>query len=925
MTVEDSADRGCGGGSSAGFEVGFGGNGRSMALMAGATPADMAQKVLSAMDHHRGQAFGGLLRAHRERALLTQEQLAERSGMSARTIRELEHGRVHRPRGQSVRLLADALGLAGQDREEFHAAVMAEELAGGAPSGDGAHASGAAAATVSATGERAAPSLLPPDVADFTGRDAVATRIRELLAGGGLQTAVVVSAVAGKGGVGKTALVVHVAHRVRERFPDGQLYVDLGGAGAHPADPGEVLGWLLSALGVHGSAIPTGLQERAALYRARLDGRRVLVVLDNAAGEGQVRPLLPGSPSCGVVVTSRTRLGGLEGAHLVDLDVLDPGQAVVLLGRIVGADRVAAEPAAAERIVRLCGLLPLAVRVAGARLAARAHRSLGWLAARLADERRRLDELAHGDLEVRASLALSYQALDAERRRAFRLLSLVGAPDFAAWAASALLDVPLERAEELAEGLVDAQLLEVASHGTGGVRWRFHDLLRIYARELAAAEPPGEPDAALERFLGACLTLVEEANLRETSSSYGVRRGAARPWPLPAEATAGLLADPAAWFEAERRLLVGAVELACEAGLDEPAWELATSPAELLERGWYADEWRHTHELALAATRRASNRRGEAVLLRGLGQLDAVQDRPTDAAGWFEQAKVVFEEVGDDHGVAVTEACLGTVSLALGHHSEALDQLCRALPVLRQVGDLRSQAVALRALGTADLQQGRPGDALGRFEEGLAVARRADYRYGEAHLLRWLARAYAEQSETDRAIGLLAQALAIFGQLGARLGEAYALATLGELYLRQGRVEQARVLLDRSLRICRELGELTCEAYALHDLGRLHLAQARADQAIGCLRQALTIGRTIGRPLLVARVLASLGEAYEAVGDQAAARSTWHEALALFRQLQLPEAGTLARRLAQPSTARTANGPAGNLPPGDPRQGAVRK
>jgi len=207
---------------------------------------------------------------------------------------------------------------------------------------------------------------------------------------------------------------------------------------------------------------------------------------------------------------------------LVDLDVLDPEQAVVLLGRIAGADRVTAEPAAAERIVRLCGLLPLAVRVAGARLATRAHRSLDWLAWRLADERCRLDELVQGDLEVRASLALSYQALDAERQRAFRLLGLIGAPDFAAWTASALLDVSLDRAEELVEGLVDAQLVEVASHGAGGVRWRFHDLLRVYARELAAAEPSGERGAALERFVGACLTLLEVANLRGTKCFLGV-------------------------------------------------------------------------------------------------------------------------------------------------------------------------------------------------------------------------------------------------------------------------------------------------------------------------------------------------------------------------------------------------------------------
>jgi DNA-binding SARP family transcriptional activator len=741
---------------------------------------------------------------------------------------------------------------------------------------------------------------LPPAMADFTGRAGQIELLRQLLMTGPqavehAQTGtVVVSGVAGKGGVGKTALAVHVAHQVKDRFPDGQLYLNLGGTSVQPADPGEVLDWLLRALGVDGSVIPAGLQERAALYRARLAGRRVLVVLDNAASEHQVRPLLPGSPSCAVLVTSRTRLAGLEGAHLVDLDVLEPDQAVDLLGRITGADRVAAEPAAASRIVRLCGLLPLAVRVAGARLATRKHRTLGWLADRLADERRRLDELAHGDLEVRASLALSYRALDPAQQRAFRLLGLAPAPDFAVWVASALLDVSVERAEELVEGLFDAQLVEVASHGPVGVRWRFHDLLRVYARELAADEGA----APLERFLGACLALAEEARKRGISTSFGNLRGAARRWPVPARATDELLANPAAWFEMERRLLVGAVELACEADLHELAWELATSLTGLFDLAACGDDWRHTNELALATVRRAGNRRGEAALLSKIGVLSAEQDKPILAVGRLEQARALFEEIGDTYGAAVAGASLGVMRVALSRHAEALEYLRRALPVLREAGDLPSQVYVLRGMGTVHLERGRLGDAAGCFQESVELARRAGYRYGEAHVLRWLATVRIEQGDADDAAALLAESVDIFRQLGSRMGEGIALLVLGQLHLQQGRMQPARAALERSLLLSAEIGEVQNEAYALHQLGGLDLAEARHEQAITYLRRALVSLESTGRPLPVARVLVTLGDAYEAAGDGAAARSCHDRAVGLFQQLDVPEADPLSRWLA---------------------------
>jgi transcriptional regulator with XRE-family HTH domain/DNA polymerase III delta prime subunit len=319
--------------------------------------------------------LGRLVRAHRARLGLTQEEVAHRAGLSERTLRNLEASRSSRPYPNTIRRLADALELTGRQRDQFEAAAP------GVTPGLGL--------------EGAVPCLLPPSVADFTGREEEVAAVLELLGVEGLQgaKAVVISAVAGKPGVGKTTLAVHVAHRLRGEFPDGQLYVNLQGAQSQPLEPGEVLARFLRALGLDGSSIPADLEERAERYRMLVAGRRVLVVLDNAADEAQVRPLLPGRPTCGVVVTSRARLTGLEGARLVDLDVLPLQVAVELLARVAGPARVAAEPDAAAAIVATAAACRWRSGSPGARLAARPAWSLARLAERLADERRRLDEL----------------------------------------------------------------------------------------------------------------------------------------------------------------------------------------------------------------------------------------------------------------------------------------------------------------------------------------------------------------------------------------------------------------------------------------------------------------------------------------------------------------------------------------------------
>ncbi|WP_090068962.1 AfsR/SARP family transcriptional regulator [Lentzea flaviverrucosa] len=320
------------------------------------------------------------------------------------------------------------------------------------------------------------PMQLPPGAEDFVGRAGETTELVRILTEE-RRPAVIV----GKAGVGKTALAVRVAHEVGPEFRGGQLYVRLGGTSPSPRDPAAVLAELLIALGVHPHAVPDDLDAQAALYRSQLAARQVLVVLDDAAGMAQVRPLLPGSEGSAVLITSRVQLVETAGAHAVHLDVLGPQDSVRLLASIAGHDRTAAEPLAAAEVARCCGNLPLALRIAGSRLARRSHWTVGRLAGLLACESTRLDELRIDDLEARASLALSYQALPADQQRAFRLLSLLDTPDFPGWVAAPLLEIEVPAAEEIVDSLADAHLLESAGPG----RYRFHELLRVFGRERA--------------------------------------------------------------------------------------------------------------------------------------------------------------------------------------------------------------------------------------------------------------------------------------------------------------------------------------------------------------------------------------------------------------------------------------------------------
>lgn len=694
------------------------------------------------------------------------------------------------------------------------------------------------------------PRQLPASIADFTGRESHLAEIRQLLTGErGLPLcgyALPIIAISGKGGVGKSSLAIRAAHELSDHFPDGHLYADMQAPNGDNRTA-TVLARFLRALGVPGTAVPEDLEERAELYRSELAGKRVLVVLDDAVCEEQVLPLLPGSPTCAVIVTSRARMSGLPGAYWVDVNVFDTDQSLELLGRIIGPDRVQAERNAAMELVAFCEGLPLALRIAGARLASRPHWRIGELVRRLRDERRRLDEFTHHGLELRSNIGLTYQSLTPEAQRLFRLFALIQAPDFPAWTAAALLDTDLSHAEDVLESLVDAQVLDAVAYPDARcLRYRFHNLIRFYAQErLLETETPVERAAALKRVLGAWLALTDEAHRREYGGDYTILHGGAPRWRPPGEELADSIGTPLDWWESERRALVAAVRQAADAGLDEVCWDLALTSVTLFEARGYFDDWRQTTQVALDAARRADNRNGIAAMLYSMGTLHMFQTRLTEAEQCFTTALELFEAEGNAHGSALVLRNAAHVDGLRGNSAAMMDKYDRALKTMRLVGD----------------------------------------RIGEAHILRSQARFWMDEGDTCRAQTLLEQALTICQQEGCLRAESQVVHRFAELYVATGRVELARQAPHQVLRIVRSTGDRIGEAYALYGLGVVRHREGRLASAETTLVHALDLSRRVGEQLIEAKALYSLGEITLARGNNATAAVHLEAARALFEQL----------------------------------------
>ncbi|MFC7529287.1 BTAD domain-containing putative transcriptional regulator [Actinoplanes sp. GCM10030250] len=733
----------------------------------------------------------------------------------------------------------------------------------------------------------AVPRMLPPDLNDFTGRAGQLAELDSRLSDSiGGRDGLKVVGVAGMGGIGKTALAVRIAHRVAGRFPDGQLYMDIGGQ-----EPGDVLARFLRALGVDSQAIPRDVDERSAMFRSRLAVRRVLLLLDNAAGAEQVRPLLPGSSSCAVLVTSRSRLTGLAGAHWLDLGVFAPEEAVTLLRRVVDEERVGAHPADATALVRQCGWLPLAVRIAGARLAARPTWQLAHLVGLLGDERRRLDRLVTGDLEVRASLALSYEGLGPQPRRLLRRLATFDVPDFAPWLAAAVLsDSEGESADAVSahlETLVDAQLLSLtAPDATGQCRYRFHDLVRLFARELADSDD----GAALDRGFGAWLWLAERFGARVYGPCYALMHGTAERVPVDLHAAGLSTAEPADWFEAERAALQAAVAQACAIGRVEVAFDLAGCLEKYFDiRGMYTD-WLATNERVADACAAAGHLRGQAVMLRGLIEVttwNTAHHSGTAMARMHTQATRLanlFDRLGDPVGQCDAAVLTAWALAGGGRPVAAVEAAERALRLAEKAGYLGGQARAHVALALSHGEDGRLDVARDRLTQALALAAELRNDRFEATVLQFMGIVHCRAGDLPASRAALDASLAISRRHGDRYAEVLTLITQARVAVREGD-PRAGDLAERAVFLGRRSTMTHHVADALSVLGEAELHAGRTGRAVQHLTESVRMWRTRGWPSFLAGALRILGDALAATGRLAAAHEARAEARAVYADL----------------------------------------
>lgn len=683
---------------------------------------------------------------------------------------------------------------------------------------------------------------LPLDLPDFTGRTDIVETLVTLMRERTERGVPAIAVLSGAPGVGKSSVAVRVAHAVREDFPDGQLHVDLAGTSSSPRPPMHVLAELLRTLGVPDAGLPRGLAERSALLRSRLAGRRICVVLDDAGSAAQVRPLLPGAGACAVLVTSRIRLPDLAGATPVDVDLLPETDAARLLEGIVGAARVAAEPESAASILSRCGHLPLAIRVAGAKLTHRPGWTLRVLADRLDDEHRRLDELRVGDLAVRASVTLSYDLLPMSAATAFRGLGALGPVQFPGWVVGALLG--RSDAEDVLDTLVDGHLVDlVGSDAVGQPRYRLHDLLRVYAVELTEQEPAAKAREAVKRVLEGYLASALEAADRMPIHFFGQYRDDDGPrLQRPADVA---LDDPAAWFTAERRACVAAVRLAAEYGLDDLSWRMAATLAPYFDLRGHQDDWLSTHVIALAAARRAGSVRGEAIIQRNLGQVQLYQDSYDEAQTSFEQSMALYERIGDAQGVAITHSGLGTILRIQGKDERALDHCHASLKLFAEAEDPYGEAVARMGTGAVWMSRGAYATAKRWFTDALELSAATGDRHREAHALKRLGLLYQRMGNLGDAREHVDQAIAIFTELGDDHCVGYANQNLGELCLHSGDFAHAQLLLVNSLAVHRRNGDRRSEAEVSQLLGELHRALSQPERSRTYSERALAIWREL--------------------------------------------------------------------------------
>jgi DNA-binding SARP family transcriptional activator/tetratricopeptide (TPR) repeat protein len=894
--------------------------------------------MLALGGHHQAVAqLAGLIREHplRERFRGQFMMALYRCGRQADALAEFAAAR---------RVLAGELGIEpGPGLRRLHQQILTADAALDLPSAGGTSASLNILAAPGPRQPAPVPRELPADVDAFTGRSGELAELDRLLSAGsqaargdpenGGPAAIVISAVAGSAGIGKTALAARWAHRVRDAFPDGQLYLNLRGYDpGEPVTTADALAGFLRALGVADQDIPADVSERAARYRSMLDGRRMLVLLDNAASTAQVSPLLPGSPSCFVVVTSRDSLAGLvarHGARRLDLDLLPPADAVALLRALIGA-RVDAEPASAATLAERCARLPLALRVAAEFAAARPALTLAQLVDQLAGEQRLNLLDAGGDprTAVRGVFSWSYRHLSVHAARAFRMIGLHPGPDLDAYAAAALSGTSLQNAHDALDLLARAHLISPARPG----RYAMHDLLRAYASEITATE---DARAALTRLFDYCLGAAAEAMDILVPAERDRRPRIARPTtPIPP------VANPAAaraWLDTERAALVVAAGYTATRGWPGHATRLSAILRRYVETGGHYTDAVTIHTHARQAAREAGERAAEAQALNCLGLINGRMGRYQEGAEHLQEALALFRETGDRSGTARALTNLASAKWRQGQYLQAASHNRQALALCREMGDLIGEAHALNGLGLVDWQQGRYSGAADHFQGALDLFRELGDQSNEAHALGNLGMVGGRLGRFPQADEHLREALALLHEIGDRSGAASALTDLGSVACRQGRYREAARHHRQALAQFREIGEKTGEAEALNGLGEVLLAtgqagQARAEHAVAISlasqigdkheqargrnglgaalldsalpdqaraqhAAALALASQSGDRYEQARGLDGLARSYQAAGDPGRAGQHWRRALARYTDLGLLEADDIRSRL----------------------------
>ena len=715
---------------------------------------------------------------------------------------------------------------------------------------------------------RAVPAQLPPAVAAFTGRDEQLKQLDALLPAG--DRTGTIGVVSGTAGVGKTALAVHWAHRVRDWFADGQLYVNLQGyAPAPPVRPIEALAGFLQALGTPAEAVPVEPERAAALYRTLLADKRMLVVLDNAHSAEQVRPLLPGSPGCVVLVTSRDRLAGMvarDGARPCTLDVLGPDEALTLLERVLGAERVQAEPRESAELVDRCARLPLALRIAAANLAFDPRRRIADQVADLVAGDRLSALEIEGDEEsaVRVAFDLSYEALEEPARLVFRRLGLVPGPDVTAPAAAALVGGTAGGARRTLDRLTGAHLVY-----RNGDRYALHDLLRLYARERAEREDRSpERDAATGRLHEWYLHTADAAArlLYPTALRLSLPDATASPTTFDDHAAALV------WLDAEMPNLVAAVHRAADRGPRSHAWLLADTLRGYFMLRVLPVEWADVAETALAAAEAGDEPRAQVAAQLSLAGLHLRQSRFDDAIGHYRRALATNERAGWREGESAALGNLGTVYLSSGRLRAAADHFARALDVDRRIGWLGGQAVKLGNLGMVSKLLGRLDEAVGHLSEARALFQRLGSRHGEALAVSNLGAVLHLLGRYPEALEHLTRAEVLHREIGDRSTEADDRNALAQLHRDTGRLAEALDLAESALTRAVEVGERHYEADALNVIGSVHLRRGAPTHAEEHHRRALDLADRTDTRIPKVSALIGLADARRRLGDPAQAQ-----------------------------------------------------